>query len=62
MRAPVAALLLALALPCAAAEDEESPLGLSYVRTPDVKLIYLDPTLTYLAPHALRTFTRSLAG
>jgi hypothetical protein len=50
-------LLLAL-LPVAAAADE-NPLGMSYVETKDLKLIYFDP-LAYLAPHAVRTFTNSL--
>jgi len=54
----VSCLLLAL-LPIAAAA-EESPLGMSYVETRDLKLIYFD-ALDYLAPHAIRTFTNSLA-
>jgi hypothetical protein len=44
-----------------ASAAEESPLGLSYIETKDAKLIYFDPTLSYLAPHALRTFTNALA-
>ena len=60
MRALLAAALLALGLPCAG-EEEASPLGLAYVETADVKLIYFDPTLKYLTPHALRTFTGSIA-
>ena len=40
---------------------EESPLGLSYIETADCRLVYFDPTLTYLTPHALRTFTNALA-
>jgi hypothetical protein len=52
-------LLLALA-PFAAASDE-NPLGMSYVETPDLKLIYFD-SLDYLAPHAVRTYTNSLAA
>ena len=52
-------LLLAL-LPVAAAADDENPLGMSYVETNDLKLIYFDP-LGYLVPHAVRTFTNSLA-
>ena len=39
----------------------ESPLGLSYIETKDVRLVYLDPTLTFITPHALRTFTNALA-
>ena len=35
---------------------EESPLGLAYVQTRDMRLIYLDPTLAYLEPYAVRTF------
>ncbi|HXN15287.1 MAG TPA: hypothetical protein VN878_02850, partial [Usitatibacter sp.] len=50
--------LAAFIAPALAAE--ESPLGLSYVETRDLKLIYFDPTLSYLAPHAVRTFTNSL--
>jgi hypothetical protein len=40
---------------------EQSPLGLSYVETKDVKLVYIDPTLAFITPHALRTFTNALA-
>jgi len=40
---------------------EESPLGLAYVQTPDMRLIYLDPTLAYLEPYAVRTFANSMA-
>ena len=42
------------------ASAARSPLGLSYVETKDVRIIYFDPTLTYLAPHTLRTFTNAL--
>jgi hypothetical protein len=58
MRSRVLCLLLAF-LPAAAAADE-SPLGQSYVQTRDLKLVYFD-SLDYLAPHAVRTFTNSLA-
>ena len=58
MRGFVFCLLLALS-PVAAAADE-SPLGMSYVQTKDLKLIYFD-SLGYLEPHAIRTFTNSLA-
>ena len=51
-------LLLAL-MPAAAAADE-NPLGISYVETKDLKLIYFD-SLDFLAPHLVRTFTNSLA-
>jgi hypothetical protein len=34
---------------------------LSQVETKDLRLVYFDPTLTYLAPHALATFTNALA-
>jgi hypothetical protein len=44
----------------AAPAAEHSPLGLSYVETKDARLIYFDPTLTYLSPHALRSFTNAL--
>jgi hypothetical protein len=53
-------LLLGVAsyLPCEAAA--QSPLGLGYVETADVKLIYPKPVLDYLVPHALGTFQKSL--
>ncbi len=57
----VLCLLLAVAPTVFAAEEEKSALGLSYVETADVKLFYFDPTLSYLAPHATRAFTNSLA-
>ena len=53
--------LLAFAWAATAHAAEESALGLSYVETKDVKLIYFDPTLAYLSPHAIRTFTNALA-
>src|SRR4051812_48572892 len=37
-----------------------SPLGLSFVLTKDLRLVYFDPTLAYLEPHAVRTFTAAL--
>ena len=58
MRRSMAAILLSL-IPLAALADD-SPLGLSYIDTPDLRLIYFDG-LDYLAPHAVRTFTNSLA-
>ena len=50
-------LLLAFA-PLAAAADD-NPLGMSYLETKDLRLIWFEP-LGYLAPHATRTFTNSL--
>ncbi len=58
MRCRIFCLTLALA---PVAHAAESPLGLSYVETSDLELIYFDPTLAYLAPYAVRTFTNSLA-
>ena len=52
-------LSLFASLPLAAAENESS-LGLSYVETKDVRLIYFDP-LGYLVAARARTFTNSLA-
>ncbi len=52
-------LCLLLALMPAAAAANDNPLGMSYVETKDLKLIYFDP-LGFLAPHAIRTFTNSL--
>ena len=39
----------------------ESPLGLAQAQTPDLRLVYFDPALAYLEPHAVRTFTNALA-
>jgi len=58
MRACVLCLFLGL-LPLAAAADD-NPLGMSYVETKDLRLIYFD-SLDFLGPHAVRTFTNSLA-
>ncbi|MEP7058194.1 MAG: hypothetical protein ABI809_10535, partial [Caldimonas sp.] len=38
--------------------ESTSPLGMSYVETPDLQLIYFDE-LGHLVPHAVRTFTNS---
>ena len=56
--------MLLVALPPALARaDEVEPgtLGLSWVTSRDVRLIYQSPMLDYLEPHALRTFSNSLA-
>ena len=53
----ICCLLLAV-LPAMAVAD--SGLGLSYVQTKDLDLIYFG-SLKYLVPHAVRTFTNSLA-
>ena len=58
-RVLIRVLCLMLALVPAAAAADENPLGMSYVETKDLKLIYFD-SLAYLAPHAIRTFTNSL--
>jgi hypothetical protein len=59
----VAASMLALAT-AAVADDaaggEDSPLGLSVIETPDLRLVYVSPTLDFLTPHVVRTFTQSL--
>ncbi|MFU8876526.1 MAG: hypothetical protein ACNA7E_00170 [Wenzhouxiangellaceae bacterium] len=39
----------------------DSPLGLSYLETEDMLLLYIDPTLAYLTPHLGRTFVNSMA-
>ena len=59
MRGCVWSLLSALALMPIAAAADENPLGISYVETKDLRLIYFD-ALEYLVPHAVRTFTNSL--
>ena len=51
---------LSLLTAMAAAAADESPVGISDVETKDLKLYYYD-SLSYLAPHAVRTFTNSLA-
>ena len=56
MRGCILCLLLAF-MPVAASADE-SPVGISYVETKDLRLFYYD-SLDYLAPHAVRTFTNS---
>lgn len=58
MRDRIVFLLLAL-IPISAIADE-SPVGISVVTTPDLRLYYVD-SLDYLMPHAARTFTNSLA-
>jgi hypothetical protein len=58
VRDRILCLLLAL-LPVAAIADD-SPVGISEVDTPDLRLYYPD-SLSYLVPHAVRTFTASLA-
>src|SRR5690606_19129560 len=40
--------------------QESNPLGLTYLETADLRLIWFDG-LEYLAPHAARTFSNSLA-
>ncbi|GMU73356.1 MAG: hypothetical protein AMXMBFR42_28110 [Burkholderiales bacterium] len=54
---------LGLCAACAspgAPAQETNPLGLSYLETADLRLIWFDG-LDYLAPHAARTFSNSLA-
>ncbi len=58
MRRYVWCLLLAL-VATAAAADDESPLGISFITTKDLRLYYHD-YLSYLAPYTVRTFTNSL--
>ena len=58
MRSRLLCLLLAL-LPVTAAADE-SPVGMSWITTPDLRLFYYD-SLDYLTPHTVRTFTNALA-
>lgn len=44
----------------AAAAEEHDPLGLAWLETPDLRLVYPAPSLGYLVPHTVRTFTASL--
>ena len=59
MRDRVLFLLLAFVSAAATAADE-SPVGITRVETSDLRLYYFD-SLSYLVPHAVRTFTNSLA-
>ncbi len=45
---------------CAAAVHAQSPLGMDYVDTAELRLIYPKLTLGYLVPHALGSFQKSL--
>jgi hypothetical protein len=61
MRACIWGLALLCAwLPGMAAADDDNPLGMGFLETRDLKLIWFEP-LDYLAPHVTRTFTNSLA-
>ena len=62
MRQQVLRWMSALALVCASAPTaaETGTLGLSYVLTDDVLLVYDEPQLTPLVPHALSTFHNAL--
>jgi len=44
----------------AAQSHAQSPLGLSYVVTPDVQLVYVAPDFDYLMPYALGTYQKSI--
>ena len=52
--------LLLTSTSLATAAEVDSPLGMSYAATKDLRLIYYD-SLAYLVPHAVRTFTNSHA-
>lgn len=60
IRRCIAALLLGASASLPHPAGAESPLGLSYVEAPDVRLIYFTPVLDYLVPHALGTFRNSI--
>src|SRR5438477_5643193 len=60
MRGRILCLLLALMPAAPVVAADESPVGISQVDTPDLKLYYHD-NLGFLVPHAVRTFTNSLA-
>lgn len=52
-------LLSTAALFLPTAHGQITGLGMSYIQTKDLRLIYFDP-LDYLAPHSIRTFTNSM--
>ena len=52
--------LLAAGLPALAPAQDSNPLGMSYVQTSDLQLIYFE-SLGYLVPHSVRTFTNAIA-
>jgi hypothetical protein len=54
-------LLRALIVAAAAATPASAHAQLSFVETAGMQLVYLDPTETFLVPHAARTFLNSLA-
>ena len=54
-----ASLCSLLFVPMLAAADS-GPLGLSFVETPDLRLVHFDPSLNFLAPHVARTFGSAL--
>ncbi len=62
MRTRLAAVLLMLApwVSASAADDATSSLGMSYVDTPDLRIVYFD-ALGHLVPQVSRTFTNALA-
>ena len=57
---PGIALLIGFLIASTAHAADDNPLGLSFIETPDLRLIYLTPSLDYLTPHAIRTFTNSV--
>jgi len=59
MRGCLTCLAFALLLPGLASAAEENPLGISYLETPDLRLIWFEP-LGYFAPHTIRTYTNAL--
>ena len=42
------------------ATADGNPLGLGLIETPDLRLVFPSPTLDYLTPHTIQTFTNSL--
>jgi len=53
------AVLLSSAASTANAQADD-PLGLAWLETPDLRLVYLSPQVDYLTAHAVRTFTTAL--
>jgi hypothetical protein len=55
-------MIIAAVLAIAPGTRDAAAAGLASLETGQLRLVYFDPTLAYLAPYAARTFTNSLAA